>query len=79
MPNQDTCLINYYLYVGGKEIDLIQAEKLREDSTKDEATATGLNDAEKGTKIDSKNIRNSLLFPVINENTLSYKDRSANL
>ena len=55
---------------GGKEIDLIQAEKLREDTTNDEATATVLNDAGKVTKIYSKNIRNSFLFPVINEDAL---------
>ena len=36
---------------GGKEIDLIQAKKLREDSTNDEITETILYDAGKMTKI----------------------------
>ena len=59
-------MINYYRY----EIDLTQAEKLREDSTNDEVTATLLNDAGKTAKICTKKIRNSFQFLVVEEDTL---------
>ena len=52
---------------GGNEIDLTLAEKLREDSTNDEVTATLLNDAGKTTKIYIKQIKNSFKFPVVEE------------
>ena len=55
---------------GGIEIDLILAEKLREESTNDEETATLLNEAGKLTKIYNKKIRNQFQFPVVEEDTL---------
>ena len=58
---------------GGKEIDLTQAEKLREDSTNDEVTATLLNVAGKITKI-YINIKIFLQFPVIEEDTLILRE-----